>query len=229
MTIHQSDFQSQAFEAGNPAHEAVPLRRGGLYRNRAKRVLDLLAVLLAAPMILPVVLVLAALVALDGHKPFYSQQRLGVGGRAFRLWKLRSMVPDADALLEQYLAADEDMRREWDETQKLKNDPRITRVGRFIRKTSLDELPQLWNVVIGDMSLVGPRPMIVGQESMYPGTAYYRLRPGLTGPWQVSDRNESSFAARAGFDDEYEQRLSFGHDFGILLKTVMVVLRGTGH
>lgn len=229
MTVHHSDFRTQDLDQATAIQATPSGAVGGIYRNRVKRVLDLLAVLLAAPLIVPVVLLLAMMVALDGSNPFYSQSRIGMGGRIFRMWKLRSMVPNADALLEQYLASNPEARREWDETQKLKNDPRITRMGRFIRKTSLDELPQLWNVFAGDMSLVGPRPMMVGQDKMYPGHAYYRLRPALTGPWQVSDRNDSTFRARAVFDDDYEQNLSFGLDLTLLLKTVSVVLRGTGH
>ena len=129
----------------------------------------------------------------------------------FRLWKLRSMVVDADRKLEEYLCANPAARAEWDETQKLKDDPRITAAGRLIRKTSLDELPQLWNVLIGDMSLVGPRPMMPQQAELYPGRDYYRLRPGLTGLWQISDRNATSFAARAAYDAEYSRQMSLAH------------------
>ena len=127
------------------------------------------------------------------------------------------MVIDADQRLAAHLAADPALRAEWDETQKLKNDPRITAVGRLLRKTSLDELPQLWNVLKGDMSLVGPRPMMPEQRALYPGRAYYSMRPGLTGPWQVSDRNETSFAGRAEFDAAYARRMSLRTDLVILL------------
>jgi len=132
-------------------------------------------------------------------------------------------------LLEYHLRKDPEARREWDEAQKLKRDPRITRIGRFLRKSSLDELPQLWNVLKGDMSLVGPRPMMVDQEALYPGRAYFELRPGITGPWQVSDRNESSFADRARFDNQYLDSLSLSVDLTILFRTVAVVLRCTGY
>jgi lipopolysaccharide/colanic/teichoic acid biosynthesis glycosyltransferase len=144
------------------------------------------------------------------------------------MWKLRSMVADADARLGAYLDANPERRREWDENQKLRDDPRITPVGRIIRKTSIDELPQLWNVLRGDMSLVGPRPMMPDQQAIYPGTAYYALRPGITGFWQTSVRNESSFADRARFDASYLRDLSFATDFGVLLRTVRVVVCGTG-
>ena len=198
------------------------------YRKAAKRVLDVALVVIGALPVCLMTLMLAALVALDGHSPFYLQQRLGRDGRVFRMWKLRSMVVDADARLEAYLASDPEARKEWNRTQKLRRDPRITPIGRIIRKNSLDELPQLWNVLRGDMSLVGPRPMMVEQRDIYPGTAYYALRPGITGLWQTSVRNESRFAERAGFDADYLRKLSFRTDVVLLLKTIRVVMRGTG-
>ena len=187
-------------------------------------------VLLAAPFVLPVVLFgLGLLIRRDGGSVFYCQQRIGRGGKVFRLWKLRSMVVDADRKLEAYLRPNPAARAEWDEHQKLKDDPRITAAGRLIRKASLDELPQLWNVLTGDMSLVGPRPMMPQQAELYPGRDYYLLRPGLTGFWQISDRNETSFAARAAYDTQYCQRLSLLTDLLVLFATVWVVLRGTGY
>jgi lipopolysaccharide/colanic/teichoic acid biosynthesis glycosyltransferase len=199
-----------------------------IYRRRLKRVLDLALVILSLPVVLPVVALLAALVALDGCNPFYTQKRLGRGGRIFRIWKLRTMVPDADAHLARHLASDPEARREWTVKQKLTHDPRITPMGRLLRKTSLDELPQLWNVLLGDMSLVGPRPMMVDQKPLYPGRAYFALRPGLTGPWQVSDRNACSFADRAAYDAAYHRAVSLREDVRLLVATVRVVLRGTG-
>jgi lipopolysaccharide/colanic/teichoic acid biosynthesis glycosyltransferase len=139
------------------------------------------------------------------------------------------MVMDAEARMAAHLARDPAARAEWEETQKLKADPRVTPIGRLIRKTSLDELPQLWNVLMGDMSLVGPRPMMPEQARLYPGRAYYSLRPGITGFWQISSRNETSFAGRAAYDTRYARRISFATDLGVLLATVRVVLRGTGY
>ncbi|WP_299552981.1 sugar transferase [uncultured Tateyamaria sp.] len=194
-----------------------------------KRSLDLFLVIASAPIIIAIVLSMAALVALDGGKPFYSQLRVGRNGRTFRIWKIRTMTADADARLESYLAANPAARAEWDSTQKLKNDPRITKVGRILRKTSLDELPQLWNVLVGSMSLIGPRPMMVCQKAQYPGVAYYWLRPGITGFWQISDRNNCDFADRAQYDDQYASSVSFGTDVNILAKTVSVVINATGH
>ncbi|MGB3555755.1 MAG: sugar transferase [Jannaschia sp.] len=199
-----------------------------LYERRGKRALDFLAILLLLPIILPLVLILGAFVMLDGRGPFYSQMRVGRSGREFRMWKLRTMVPDADARLASALDICPATRAEWDRDQKLADDPRITPLGRFLRRTSLDELPQLLNVMLGDMSLVGPRPMLPSQRDIYPGHAYYRLRPGLTGSWQISDRNRTPFAARAEFDLAYERALSAGLDLRILLATTGVVLRATG-
>jgi lipopolysaccharide/colanic/teichoic acid biosynthesis glycosyltransferase len=181
------------------------------------------------PLALPLICIAALMIALDGHNPFYSQQRVGRNGKAFRMWKLRTMVHNADDLLEAHLAENEAARTEWNATQKLKNDPRITIVGRVLRKTSLDELPQLFNVLNGTMSLVGPRPMMVSQRNSYFGEAYFRLRPGITGPWQVSDRNECNFVDRVQFDDIYDRGLSLQADLLILVRTVLVVLRGTGY
>ena len=204
-------------------------RHARVYRHFLQRALDVVLVILAAPFWQPLVLAGAALVMLDGHSPFYTQARIGRNGRVFRIWKLRSMVPNADARLEAYLAANPEARAEWDATQKLKNDPRITVVGRILRKTSLDELPQLFNVLTGDMSLVGPRPIMVSQKPLYPGRRYYDMRPGLTGLWQISERNECSFVQRVVFDDTYHRAMSFWTDAKIILRTVGVVLRGTGY
>lgn len=201
----------------------------GLYRDVFKRVLDVTAIVLAAPVVVPLIAALAVKVATDGGSPFYSQLRLGKGGKSFRMWKLRTMVRDADAQMAVLLERDPAARAEWTATQKLRDDPRITGFGRFLRRSSLDELPQLWNVLIGDMSLVGPRPMMVDQRPLYPGTAYYALRPGITGYWQTAGRNRTTFQARAEYDTVYEEGLAFATDVRILWRTVNVVLNGTGY
>ena len=227
MTAHARSFALSDAPPG--LAPARPAGGGtGLYRRGAKRLVDLLFVLLLAPVALPVVLAMAAVVASDGKSPFYSQVRIGRGGRRFRMWKIRTMVPDADAALAACLAADDGLRAEWNRHQKLRHDPRITRIGRLLRKTSLDEMPQFFNVLTGDMSVIGPRPMMDGQDKLYPGRAYYALRPGVTGPWQVSDRHASSFADRARFDDAYQENLCFASDAALVMRTVGVVLRGTG-
>lgn len=204
-------------------------RRGRGYGNMPKRALDLSMVLLVSLPVLLVVAVLALLVASQGGRPFYRQLRVGRDGRQFWIWKLRTMQPDADAVLASLLAADPQAAAEWAHSQKLQDDPRITRLGRLLRRTSLDELPQLWNVAKGEMSLVGPRPMLPDQQALYPGHAYFALRPGVTGLWQVSERNRTSFSERANFDTRYAEILSFRTDLGIFVRTVQVVLRGTGY
>jgi lipopolysaccharide/colanic/teichoic acid biosynthesis glycosyltransferase len=203
--------------------------RGGFYRNFGKHFLDVLLVLVSSAVVVPLVAGLAAIVAMDGHGPFFRQKRVGRDGRVFTIWKLRTMVPDAEERLAEYLALNPEAQAEWEHAQKLRNDPRVTRVGRILRKTSLDELPQLVNVLTGDMSLVGPRPIMLNQGSLYPGTSYFALRPGITGPWQISERNDSSFPERAMYDNHYEASLSIGLDISILVRTVRVVASGTGH
>jgi lipopolysaccharide/colanic/teichoic acid biosynthesis glycosyltransferase len=224
MTISIPDFPGGQAIVPKPTADLRP----GLYRRAAKRLIDFVAVACAVPVVAPLILGLALAVACDGGNPFYTQSRVGRGGRIFRMWKLRSMVCDADARMEAHLAASPAARAEWDTTQKLRNDPRITRLGSFLRRSSLDELPQLWNVLTGEMSLVGPRPMMPCQQAIYPGTAYYALRPGITGLWQTAGRNRTTFAARAEYDAAYEARVTLGGDLAILWRTVAVVLRGTG-
>ena len=207
-----------------------PLKRQPFrtYGHVGKRILDIVLVLVAAPIALLIVALFSPLIMRDGGSPFFTQARVGRRGQVFRIVKLRSMVKDAEARLETYLDADPERRREWDENQKLRDDPRITRVGHLMRKSSIDELPQLWNVLKGDMSIVGPRPMMPEQRALYPGTAYYALRPGITGLWQISARNETNFADRAEFDAQYFRTLSLKTDLWIMMCTARVVLRGTG-
>ena len=231
MTLAFPEFRAPGPEATAVQPRActwLPPRRG-LYRNVFKRVLDVTAIALAAPVVVPVVAALAVMVARDGGNPFYSQLRVGKNGRRFRMWKLRSMVNDADARMEEYLDAHPEARAEWNLTQKLKDDPRITPMGKIIRQTSLDELPQLWNVLKGDMSLVGPRPMMTSQQALYPGLSYYLVRPGCTGFWQTAGRNRTSFEARAEYDTAYESELSLWTDLKLLVQTVGVMMRATGY
>ena len=200
----------------------------GVYARLVKPALDVFLVVLFAPIIITIVGISALIVALDGHNPFYAHERVGHGGKVFRLFKLRSMVPNADAIFAEHLANNPEAQAEWDLNQKLRDDPRITRFGRFIRKTSIDEMPQFLNVLLGDMSLIGPRPFTVDQRSQYTGARYYELRPGLSGLWQISTRHDSEFVARAQFDDLYARSLSFGGDIRIMLRTLVAVIRGTG-
>ena len=234
MTITYENFdnaspvQFDAKAVASQASDSNKAAKHGVYRRFFKRALDVTAVVLAAPVVVPLVAGLAIAVSRDGGKGLIDQQRVGMNGRAFRMWKLRSMVVDADERMARHLAENPDARAEWDAIQKLKNDPRITPFGRFLRKSSLDELPQLWNVLIGDMSLVGPRPMMLNQQAIYPGMAYYRLRPGITGYWQTAGRNRTTFEARAEYDAAYERDVSLASDARILARTVSVVTGGTG-
>lgn len=228
MTLHVPNLTTDR-PADTQATFAVSRSSRSAYAQFFKRLLDVTLVLLTAPVVLPLVALLALAIALTGNMPFYSQLRVGRDGKAFRMWKLRTMVRDADARLEAYLAKNPAARAEWDATQKLKNDPRITPLGRMLRKTSIDELPQLFNVLNGTMALVGPRPMMVGQEKYYHGHAYYQLRPGITGTWQVSDRNNCTFQERAAHDELYGRDVSLAGDLSILVRTISVVCRATGH
>ena len=229
MTIYFDKLDNDLSSASVPCGIIDVEDSGGIYRNFVKRALDVALIVVAAPIVLPAVGLIALMVARDGNSPFYWNTRVGRRGVEFEMLKLRTMVPNADQMLEDHLASDEAANSEWQSSQKLKNDPRITALGRVLRKVSLDELPQLWNVLIGDMSLVGPRPMMSSQRAIYSGLSYYSLRPGVTGPWQVSDRNDCEFAKRAKFDKEYDGSLSFMNDLRLLLKTVGVVFRGTGY
>jgi len=229
MTIYFDQKDADVNSKSSPLGIVDIPKRGGLYRDLFKRLFEGAVVIVVLPIAVPIIFVLALLAGRDGHNPFYLSDRVGRGGKNFRMFKLRTMVPNAEELLEAHLATNADAREEWESTQKLKDDPRITSIGRFLRKSSLDELPQLWNVMVGNMSLVGPRPMLPSQRALYPGLAYYALRPGITGLWQVSDRNDVEFARRADFDREYYVQMSFFMDIRLMVKTVAVVIRGTGY
>lgn len=203
-----------------------------LYGPRlTKMVLDCALTIFIGLLSLPLFLAIMVAVKLDSPGPiFYGHYRLGRGGRPFTAWKFRSMVVHADAVLQQHLIENHMLREEWERERKLKSDPRITRVGRFLRRTSLDELPQLWNVLRGDMSLVGPRP-IVDDEIIYYADKfelYKRVHPGITGLWQVSGRNDVTYAERVNLDAYYVRNWSVWLDIYILLRTIWVVMIGDG-
>ncbi len=222
-----SDGPAPEQSSGKQPHNSLLILRP-IYPTFGKRLFDLFLLLLVAPAVLPLIALLVVVIRTHGGPAFFVQDRLGRNGRVFRFWKLRTMVVDAEQTLERYLDENPEARAEWETYQKLSHDPRITRVGHILRKTSLDELPQLWNVLRGDMSLVGPRPMLPQQQQLYPGTTYLSLRPGLTGSWQVGQRHTSTFADRARYDDQYAAELSFWTDLRIIAATCRVVLRGTG-
>ncbi len=171
-----------------------------------------------------------AIVRTDGGSGFFLHERIGRDGRRFHCIKLRSMIPDAEQHLVRILQQDKRAAAEWSSSFKLQNDPRVTRIGRFLRRTSLDELPQLWNVLRGDMSLVGPRP-ITERELFYydpdPG-AYLNHAPGVTGLWQVEGRSDASYQRRVRLDRQYASSCGFWTDLGLMVRTVGCMLRRTG-
>ncbi|MFQ5622457.1 MAG: sugar transferase [Paracoccaceae bacterium] len=227
--FHYSKVNGDVVSPGRGVLTTGSVPEPTFYGEFLKRFFDIFLIVVFTPVVLPLILLAALVIGRDGASPFYEQPRVGRNGKTFTCWKLRTMVADADERLERYLAENPSAREEWNATQKLKSDPRVTRIGRFLRMSSLDELPQLYNVLRGEMSLVGPRPMMPEQMSLYPGDAYYSLRPGITGLWQISDRNECSFSERAEFDTKYARALSFSLDLSILMKTVGVVFRATGY
>ncbi len=212
--------------------DVVPVVRSGLYPAQGKRLLDLTLLLLMLPVAVPLILVVLLVTATGGGQPLYSQLRVGRDGRLFRCWKVRTMIRDADAALAKILHDNPALAEEWRTTQKLARDPRVTRFGAILRRTSLDELPQLWNVLNGTMSLVGPRPFTPEQSSLYrggqPDLDYYRMRPGITGLWQVSRRNRGSFVERETYDTAYWRQIGLWTDLSILFRTAGVVVRATG-
>jgi len=197
----------------------------------AKRFQDLFITIVGGILVLPFLLLIAFAVKLDSPGPvLYGHRRLGKNGQPFKAWKFRSMVKDADARLKGFLDKNPERRREWEASFKLKDDPRVTRVGRFLRKTSLDEFPQIINVLKGEMSLVGPRPIVEAEIEKY-GDAYdrfSRMTPGMTGLWQVSGRSDTGYEERVALDSFYAQSWSVWLDLYILYKTAGVVLHGKG-
>lgn len=196
-----------------------------------KRGIDIVGALVFFTLFLPLYVAVAIGVRRSSPGPaLYSQHRVGRHGRIFRFYKFRSMVLDSEEVLSSFLDSDPDAKSEWETFQKLNDDPRVTRFGRFIRKTSLDELPQFWNVLKGEMSLVGPRPCMPAQEGFYGAywPIYCAMKPGLTGLWQVSGRNRLSYRQRVRLDARYAREWSLWLDAKILLKTVKVVLTGDG-
>lgn len=199
--------------------------------QRLKRIIDVTLVLLISPLVLPLLGAILVLVCLDSPgKPLFQQERVGKHGRRFKVWKIRTMIHNADHVLDEYLNGHPELHPEWEKTRKLKKDPRVTRVGRFLRHTSLDELPQLWDVLKGDMSLVGPRPLLSVEIDEYGESfnLYMRVTPGLTGLWQILGRNNLDFQQRVRLDEEYILNWSIRMELYILIQTVKVVITGYG-
>ncbi len=196
-----------------------------------KRCFDVLLVLISAPVTLPLLTIVSAVVMLSSRGPvFYSHRRIRRNGAFFSMWKFRTMCVNSAEVLEDYLARHPDAHVEWNQTHKLRRDPRITALGAFLRRYSLDELPQLWNVLMGQMSLVGPRPIVAAEVAKYGDSfdCYCRVKPGLTGLWQVSGRSELSYDARVALDCDYVKHWSLTKDLVILLKTFSSVVNQDG-
>lgn len=196
-----------------------------------KRGFDILFSLIALFCCAPLLLLIALIVKLSSPGPiFYCSLRIGREGRLFKFWKFRSMYRDADERLEHILNSDRRLRREWERYYKLKNDPRLTRIGKFIRKTSIDEFPQFWNVLVGDLSVVGPRPYLPREAETIKKIIGSRMqwmlsvRPGLTGLWQTSGRNFLTFEQRVRLDLKYVEERNFFYDLRLILKTIPVLL-----
>ena len=209
---------------------AVPAQSSRFHRS-VYRALDVLGSLALIILLLPVMLILTVLVAVTSNStPIFAHRRVGQGGRSFNCFKFRSMCCDAEERLERLLKEDPALRKEWMQHHKLVNDPRITPLGHFLRETSLDELPQLFNVLWGNMSFVGPRPVVQAELSHYGRSlsSYLSMKPGLTGLWQVTCRSESTYRRRVAIDRLYAQRKCYWLDLRILFATVPAVLSRKG-
>jgi exopolysaccharide production protein ExoY len=201
------------------------------YQNHLKRWFDLLFSLILLPLAVPFSLIVALIIKLDSNGPILVKvKRLGLDGSTFYKYKFRTMVPNAEEVLRNLLETDAKIRAEYTSTYKIVNDPRITRFGRWLRKTSLDELPQILNVLRGEMSWVGPRDILDTELAMYGkfGEKLLTVQPGITGLWQVSGRSRLPYAERVRLDSHYIDNISFLLDLKIILKTVPVVVLGDG-
>lgn len=229
-SLRTSANQSSDY-AATPANVAPLHAPATVVGGSAKRGFDILAALAAIILLLPLVCLIALAIKLWDRGPvFYRHRRIGLNGAPFDCLKFRSMVVNGDEVLARHLASSSEAAREWEDAQKLKRDPRITPLGESLRKTSLDELPQLLNILKGEMSCVGPRPIVTAEVPKYGDciAQYLRARPGLTGPWQVSGRNDVTYATRVSLDRDYVDDWSFRRDLVIIAKTVRVVMSARG-
>ena len=219
MRAHQLPLSSYSYD--NPIEMPRPV--GGLW----KRAIDLVIAGIALVLLSPLMLIVAASIRLTmGGPVVFGHNRIGHNGRVFRCYKFRTMIVGADEVLHKYLASHPQAEKEWRETQKLRNDPRITPLGRCLRKASIDELPQFVNVLRGDMSCVGPRPIVSGEVARYGVNVldYLQARPGLTGAWQVSGRTLLGYEDRVALDVDYVRHWSIWKDLLILVKTIPAVM-----
>ncbi len=219
-----------AFDRPNHFEVSQSYKLNGTWWTQARRVLDPAVAAMLLVVLLPVLLIITLLVKQDGGPAFFGHVRIGRRGREFRCWKFRTMGTDADRVLNDLLARDPAAKAEWDKDFKLRHDPRVTWIGRILRATSLDELPQLVNVVRGEMGLIGPRPIVAAEIPRYGRhiIAYMSCVPGITGLWQVSGRNDVSYRSRVLLDREYAVNQSPLLDLQIVARTILVVFAGRG-
>ena len=197
-----------------------------------KRIFDIIVGLIGLVFLIPVTIIIkiAYMCTGDFHSIFYTQTRVGKNGKLFKLFKYRSMVVNADKILEEKLKNDKEFKKEWDKYQKVDNDPRITKVGRIIRKLSLDEVPQFINLLIGNMSLIGPRPLVIGELDTHNGNhkIYESVKPGITGWWACNGRSATTYEKRLDLEYYYAQNCSLKLDFKCIFKTIGAVISRTG-
>jgi lipopolysaccharide/colanic/teichoic acid biosynthesis glycosyltransferase len=234
--VHTSIRDEGSFPQNGSEWEKISLaihrlRTNGLQYRLVKRALDILLVCALLPCLLPLFLIVAVIVKLSSPGPIlYRQQRIGRFGREFGLWKFRSMFVNGDEILREHFKANPEAKREWAESHKLKRDPRITRVGNVIRRASLDELPQFINILAGEMSLVGPRPIVSAEKAKYRDAYFFyaSAKPGLSGLWQVSGRSDLSYGQRVALDEEYVRTWELMLDLKILWRTAGAVWGSKG-
>jgi lipopolysaccharide/colanic/teichoic acid biosynthesis glycosyltransferase len=229
------DYKSYSEPDLGDLNARVPFRVAQVFESRSlsgrivKRLCDIVGAIALAVLFSPLMITASLILARTGSV-IYRHKRIGLGGKTFECLKFRTMVPDADRMLHELLAEDDTLKAEWLQGHKLRHDPRVTPIGRFLRRTSLDELPQLWNVVRGEMSLVGPRP-VIREELLRYGRAsavYLAVKPGITGLWQTMGRNDTDYRRRVAMDVYYVRNQTLLLDTYILAKTVRVVLAGNG-
>lgn len=215
-----------------PEDETLDLQCLKVHHIPVKRTFDIVFSIGALIFFMPILILVALSIRLTSKgKAIYTQERIGRGGVPFRCYKFRTMYTDADLRLKSLLEADMDLKREWLSCRKLKRDPRITPIGSFLRKTSLDELPQFWNVLKGDLSVVGPRPVVRAELQQFYGekaSSVLSIRPGLTGIWQVSGRNDTCYNTRVKLDEEYVNNRSFLLDLKLIIKTIPAMISSKG-
>lgn len=246
MYVRERMESNEQTSATSPALLSFPAREHAYHAERrtaipsparrytysvGKRALDVTLVLLSAPLTVPICLVLAVCVVLTSPGPiFFSHRRIGKGGIFFSMWKFRTMCVNSAEVLEQHLAAHPEERDEWARNHKLRNDPRVTPLGRFMRRNSLDELPQLWNVLTGRMSIVGPRPIVAAEAERYASDFGYYLavKPGLAGLWQASGRSTLTYAERVALDRRYVETWSLAGDVNLIFRTVTKIVNADG-